>query len=61
MNFTAAFVINMFHKKVYKSQCLVRNMVHTCTLLDRLFESLRRLNIHQAHRKFKQVVINRTN
>ena len=36
-------------------------MVHTCTLCDQLFESLRGLNIHQAHCKFKQVVINRTN
>ena len=39
----------------------VQNMVHTCTLCDRLFESLSGLNIHQAHCKFKQVVINRTN
>ena len=36
-------------------------MVDTCTLCDQLFESLRGLNIHQAHCKFKQVVINRTN
>ena len=36
-------------------------MVHTCTLCDRFFESLRGLNIHQAHCKFKQVIINRTN
>ena len=36
-------------------------MVHTCTLCDRLFKSPRELNIHQAHCKLKQVVINRTN
>ena len=36
-------------------------MVHMCTLCDRLFKSLRGLNIHQAHCTFKQVVINRTN
>ena len=45
----------------YPTVCLVRNMVHTCTLCDRLFESLSRLNIHQCHCKFKQVVINRIN
>ena len=36
-------------------------MLHMCTLCDRLFKSLRGLNIHKAHCKFKQVVINRTN
>ena len=36
-------------------------MVHMCTLCDRLFKPLRGLNIHKAHCKFKQVVINRTN
>ena len=36
-------------------------MVDMCTLCDQFFESLRGLNIHQAHCKFKQVVINRTN
>ena len=36
-------------------------MVHRCTLCDRFFKSLRGLNVHQAHCKFKQVVINRTN
>ena len=61
MNFTAVFVIKFFYEKVFISVCLVRNMVHACTLCDRLFESLRGLNIHQAHCKFKQVVINRTN
>ena len=35
-------------------------MVQTCTLCDQLFKSLRGLNIHQAHCKFKQVIINRT-
>ena len=37
------------------------NMAHTCTLCDRFSKSLRALNIHQAHCKFKQVIINRTN
>ena len=36
-------------------------MVHMCTLCDRIFKSLRGLNIHQASCKFKQVVISRTN
>ena len=35
-------------------------MVYTCALCDRFFESLKELNIHQAHCKIKQVVINRT-
>ena len=36
-------------------------MVHKCTLSDRFFKSLRGLKIHQAHCKFKQVIMNRTN
>ena len=36
-------------------------MVHMCTLCDRIFKSLRGLNIYQAHYTLKQVVINRTN
>ena len=36
-------------------------MVHKCTLSDQFFKSLRGLKIHQAHCKFKQVIMNRTN
>ena len=36
-------------------------MLHMCTLCDRLFKSLRGLNIYQAYYTLKQVVINRTN
>ena len=36
-------------------------MVHTSSLCDRFFKSLMELNIHQAHCKFKQVIINKTN
>ena len=61
MNFTVILVISIFHEKVYISQVDLFATWFICVLYMIDFQSLRVLNILEAHCKFKQVIINRTN